>query len=524
MMQYAQELAISRRNDDVIDPVQIMTEAFDRIKASDDEDGGACTVLLATVASDGTLTTANLGDSHLLVIRNGEMVFMTEETKWQFNVPYMLESPSARHPFIPMERKNVPKDSVVQHFQLMEQDIIVMGTDGLWDNLFPSEIIKFVNAAPDQSVQGLVEFLGKKTVDASQNRYKRSPFMIEADLAGFEHQGGKKDDCTMIVARVVQDSTIMCPTEVLTHPRKRGIEDNLQHPEVATEFERFTPEIESNYKKAGFLGKGAFGEVVKVKEQSTGRMLAMKKIPMFGSFALKTVTTEVAAMREMGPRRFVVGLEKAYVSNAGCNNFILVYELCDESLTKWISRQIKTTSFVVDYANPTVTETHLQYAQELILALECLCLNKIIHRDLKPDNILIKDGHVKIGDFGVALVNRMSNRQAVIGDLYFIDQKTLVDAREPPAYLDDIYSMGQVFVRMFYGKYATANELRESVKEKKANGEHVTHVQDLIFKMTNPRTERIMYADMRAHPLFQGRAWSDLCSGCGEECAVPDFD
>ena len=36
--------------------------------------------------------------------------------------------------------------------------------------------------------------------------------------------------------------------------------------------------------------------------------------------------------------------------------------------------------------------------------------------------------------------------------------------------------------------------------------------------------ERIMYADMRAHPLFQGRAWSDLCSGCGEECAVPDFD
>ena len=55
----------------------------------------------------------------------------------------------------------------------------------------------------------------------------------------------------------------------------------------------------------------------------------------------------------------------------------------------------------------------------------------------------------------MALVNRMSNRQAVIGDLYFIDQKTLVDAREPPAYLDDIYSMGQVFVRMFYGKYAS---------------------------------------------------------------------
>ena len=41
------------------------------------------------------------------------------------------------------------------------------------------------------------------------------------------------------------------------------------------------------------LGKGAFGEVSKVLDTETGQTLAMKRIPMFGAFAVKTATTEV---------------------------------------------------------------------------------------------------------------------------------------------------------------------------------------------------------------------------------------
>ena len=44
---------------------------------------------------------------------------------------------------------------------------------------------------------------------------------------------------------------------------------------------------------AGMLGKGAFGEVSKVLDTETGQTLAMKRIPMFGAFAVKTATTEV---------------------------------------------------------------------------------------------------------------------------------------------------------------------------------------------------------------------------------------
>eukprot|EP00667_Euglena_gracilis_P010014 EG_transcript_10186 len=305
------------------------------------------------------------------------------------------------------------------------------------------------------------------------------------------------------------DIDVTCPSEVLKHPKKKGVEDELTHPEVITDFAVYTPEVEARYIHRGLLGKGAFGEVVKVLDVQTGKFKALKRIPMFGSFALKTVTTEVAAAKQMGKRPFIVQLEAAFVSNS-CDNFILVYELCDEPLTKWINRVVRKSGFTVDYGSPTVTENHLQYAQDLILGLECMHNARIIHRDLKPDNILIKDGHIKIGDFGVALVNRTSSRKAVIGDLYFMDQKTLVQGQQAPDYMDDIYSMGQVFSRMFYGKYASAGEVLDVVEQKYKNNLDVSLVEDLIYKMTCPRPMRISYDQMKNHPLFAGRDWPSL--------------
>jgi serine/threonine-protein kinase ULK/ATG1 len=47
------------------------------------------------------------------------------------------------------------------------------------------------------------------------------------------------------------------------------------------------------------------------------------------------------------------------------------------------------------------TEGMAVFAQ-IVRGMQALAVNKVIHRDLKPTNILLKDGVVKIADFGLA--------------------------------------------------------------------------------------------------------------------------
>lgn len=61
-------------------------------------------------------------------------------------------------------------------------------------------------------------------------------------------------------------------------------------------------------------------------------------------------------------------------------------------------------------------------AKEVLKALSYLHDNRMIHRDVKSANILVtEDGHLRLGDFGVAspMVNH-ARRGTIIGSPYWI--------------------------------------------------------------------------------------------------------
>ena len=94
-------------------------------------------------------------------------------------------------------------------------------------------------------------------------------------------------------------------------------------------------------------------------------------------------------------------------------------------------------------------EKILQYFYQICRGLQYIHSKNIIHRDIKSQNIfLMKNGKIKIGDFGIAkaLTNSKNNASTVIGTPYYFSPEIING--EPYNYKTDIWSLGVVLYEM----------------------------------------------------------------------------
>ncbi|XP_073060127.1 probable protein phosphatase 2C 55 [Primulina eburnea] len=182
LMGNAAEIVKQRR---FVNPNQLLQEAFSQSRLP-----GACTACI--MAIEGNLLKAtNLGDSGYAVIRGGAVVYKSPAQQTKFNLPYQ------------MERKKGGLELAEDLEVAVEAgDVIVAGTDGLFDNLFPEEIAAMVEISLEQNNQPevLAQILATAALQKSLDRSCRSPFGVAAQAAGLIHSGGKYDDITVVVA------------------------------------------------------------------------------------------------------------------------------------------------------------------------------------------------------------------------------------------------------------------------------------------------------------------------------------
>eukprot|EP00667_Euglena_gracilis_P020716 EG_transcript_22468 len=170
-----------------LDPVFIMQKAYAQICKNREVKAGSSTAVIASLMdSDGGLKVANLGDSGLMVVRDEQCVFHMPETVWRFNTPYQLTAPPSS--WGSQAYGDQPDQAAVSSVQLQEGDLVVMGSDGLFDNLFPTEIAQIVAPAsappssfwarltrPMLTVRQAAELLRERVFVASQDRYRDTP-------------------------------------------------------------------------------------------------------------------------------------------------------------------------------------------------------------------------------------------------------------------------------------------------------------------------------------------------------------
>ncbi len=165
---------------------------------------GSSTAVMALLGDDGRLQTCNLGDSAYLILRpvmkNGESeikkVYRSKEQTYSFNFPYQCGT-----------NCEFPYDAIGMCHQLKHNDIVVMGSDGLFDNLFDNDIQNCIEKHTLNGTTNIESAADCIAVYAEFVSYKKdyvSPFTkgaVENGLPEKDNLGGKEDDITVIVAQ-----------------------------------------------------------------------------------------------------------------------------------------------------------------------------------------------------------------------------------------------------------------------------------------------------------------------------------
>ena len=121
---------------------------------------------------------------------------------------------------------------------------------------------------------------------------------------------------------------------------------------------------------------------------------------------------------------------------------VLLMELCDESLCRFLERSV----------GPLPYHTELNISHDIALALVYLHTNGLIHRDLTGNNVLMVGGvRAKVTDFGMSKLASVNPRMTLLtlcpGNLQYMSPEAL---EEPPSYTEklDIFSFGVLLVQI----------------------------------------------------------------------------
>ena len=227
------------------DASTILSEALKKMKVNGETPGGSTTACVAalrqsptkTEPRSGLLDVVNIGNSNAMLIRNQTLVHRAQERMHSFNAPFqLLVPPKGGLPKNEEVFDDSVGDAAHEQWNVEDGDVLVLATDGLFDNVFNSEIASIAGALgrfkttetfldyipafgailsrwmgfakPDAAQLDpyrVTKQLGMMAHDRAYGGNAETPFsLMVSSVLGEQKTGGKPDDITVLVARVVK--------------------------------------------------------------------------------------------------------------------------------------------------------------------------------------------------------------------------------------------------------------------------------------------------------------------------------
>lgn len=247
LCRYMAELTLRPEKEEDLRPLNLMTKGHDMVQEDKNIMAGGSTASLATADPSGYMEVANLGDSGFVVLSPGKVTFKSDPQTSNFNTPYQLSklTPHMKAQFAifgggaPIQ--DHPRRSDTTHHELNHGDVVIFGTDGLWDNLSAMEVLRIVSVlmeksgywksggtsvssvdadkvrtllhsrdkAGDEDIASRLAYAIMKEAKVASHDMKRDgPFAREVQryFPGEDYHGGKVDDIAIIACIAVQDA------------------------------------------------------------------------------------------------------------------------------------------------------------------------------------------------------------------------------------------------------------------------------------------------------------------------------
>ncbi len=198
-----------------------------------------------------------------------------------------------------------------------------------------------------------------------------------------------------------------------------------------------------NYSSEDYIGGGGQGKVYTCRHENYKGVYAIKvfllRYERWKKKKRLRIEDEIKSLKSINHKNIIKYIDSGSVERNDI--YYIVMEKADTSLKDYSTKKKLTFRNKIDIF------------RQVIEGIKILQVHKpiIIHRDLKPANLLIKNGILKITDFGIVFFSEdvdVSNRKTplkeIVGSFNWRSPQTELGRQNKPTVQEDFYSMGKI--------------------------------------------------------------------------------